>query len=398
MVINGKRQETVAARVRRHARQLPAPPVVESFAHLRSWQVERLIAVREERRLTHITEKYIRMPVRKDERLRPFLTNYLPKMRAQGSSNSDSRSEWVKPGVPPLPFPAQLKELSARTFRHVIRQPLNTVARVLVNLLLSFFVGILFLQTGYMQQSIYARVGFLFFMTSIQAFITVVAAVLTFTEERALFLREKMKHIYGTSAYFLGRTAVDIGMQTGLSILFGLPAYWMVGLQNDFGKFVQFSICLVMVGQSSQSYALILGALIPYRTVALMLSPLVMVPFMMTTGFFVTMKSIPGWLKWLCAISPQRYVFESLMDIEFSGLKLKCRLEEMITVPLDNGQLQRYCPLERGEDVTELFGLERGTYAYNMIMVFVLTVVVRLVAYGCLRWSAYYHMRSSGGG
>lgn len=127
----------------------------------------------------------------------------------------------------------------------------------------------------------------MFFMTSIQAFITVVSAVLTFAEERALFLREKQKHLYHTSAYFLGRTAVDIALQTVLALIFGMFAYPMVGMQASGKKFFQFVLCLILVGQATHAYALIVGALIPFQTLALMLSPIVMVPFMMVTGFFV---------------------------------------------------------------------------------------------------------------
>jgi hypothetical protein len=289
VVVNGVRQETLRQRRYRHLLALPPPPPIQAYAHLRSSQVEKLIAIREDLRLRAVTDKYLTAPIRRDERLSPFLSDYLPKMRALGADDRGAHADYVKPGVPQLAFPAQLRLLSMRTFRHVMRQPLNTVMRVAVNLLLSLFVGVLFYQTGHTQQSVYARVGFLFFMTSIQAFVTVMAAVLTFTEERALFLRERVKYIYDTSAYFIGRTLVDVFLQSGLAVVFGILAYWLVGLQPDFGRFVLYTLMLVMVGQSSQSYALIIGALVPYRTVALMLSPLVMVPFMMTTGFFVTM-------------------------------------------------------------------------------------------------------------
>jgi len=312
------------------------------FTSLSSMAIKRIIASREDTRLNLVAEQYLMRPVPRDPRLTPFLTNYIPRLRAShhedgrggaggaGASggvggaaglgapgefcNSASTvaglegaygihldreagaggTEHITPGVPQLAFKHQLKHLSHRTFLHVIRQPMNTVMRVAVNVFLSVFVGLLFFQTGNKQQSVYARVGFLFFMTSIQAFITIVAAVLTFTEERALFLREKQKHIYSTSAYFLGRTFVDMALQTVLAIIFGAFAYPMVGLQGDMNKFVGYIFALILTGQATHSYALIVGALVPYRTVALMLSPIVMVPFMMVTGFFAHNETMPG--------------------------------------------------------------------------------------------------------
>uniref|UniRef100_A0A0A9XMA8 ATP-binding cassette sub-family G member 2 n=1 Tax=Lygus hesperus TaxID=30085 RepID=A0A0A9XMA8_LYGHE len=180
-------------------------------------------------------------------------------------------SEFVKPGVPQISWKSQLKYLYHRTSLHILRQPMNTILRIAVNISLSLYVGFLFYQTGRSQQSIYARVGFLFFMTSIQAFVTTVGVVLTFAEERALFLREKQKRIYDTSAYFIGRTIVDMGLQTVLAIIFGAFAYPMVGLQGSFKKFLQYTLCLILIGQSTHSYALIVASVIPYQYVILYL-------------------------------------------------------------------------------------------------------------------------------
>jgi len=227
--------------------------------------------------------------------------------------------------------------------------------------------------------------------------VTTVAAVLTFTEERALFLREKQKYIYDTSTYFIGRTFVDMGLQTILAIIFGAFAYFMVGLQGDAGKFILYTICLIMVGQSTQSYALIVAAVVPYRTVALMLCPVVMVPFMMVTGFFVNNASIPNWLVWLQYISPQKFMFESLMSVEFNGLKLTCSNKELITIPLDDGKFELYCPLVQGSDIMKMFSLRPDRYGLNLLFVAILTVAVRVIAYFSLRLSAYFHIKNSGG-
>jgi hypothetical protein len=60
--------------------------------------------------------------------------------------------------------------------------------------------------------------------------------------------------------------------------------------------------------------------------------------------------------------------------------------------------MQRFCPLERGEEVMALFGLQPDRYGYNFGLVLVLTVVVRFLAYACLRWSAWYHIKTTTGG
>lgn len=364
--------------------------------------LERLVAEFEDKRLSAITDRYLQDPVRRDERYSPFLQQYVPRLRKgilrlnEDEDGGSGGSNRPATGGPQIPLVYQLKYLSQRTYTHVIRQPMNTILRVLVNVFLSIFVGILFYQTGNSQASIFARVGFLFFMSSIQAFITVVSAVLTFTEERALFLREKQKNLYTTSAYFVGRTLIDIGLQTILAFVFGMFAYPMVGLQGSGKKFFQFIFCLVLIGQATHSYALIVGALVPFRTVALMLSPMVMVPFMMVTGFFANNKSMPEWMEFVRAVSPQKYMFEALMATEFDGLALECKPHEYIALPVAMGVVN-YCPFTDGHTILNLFRMPHGDarYWWNVGMVFIVMIVVRFVAYGALRFSAWRHLNSS---
>lgn len=55
------------------------------------------------------------------------------------------------------------------------------------------------------------------------------------------------------------------------------------------------------------------------KLVAMMLCPLTMVPFMLMSGFFLNMDSVPSWMTWLSAVSPHRYLFEAIMTNEFAG-------------------------------------------------------------------------------
>jgi ABC-type multidrug transport system permease subunit len=392
------------------------------------FDIDEVLIERENKRLALITDTYLKYPIQPNHSLSPFLSNYIPKLRVLDKEGAVALQEIgfdfqikglgggkksktapdkearrkidiVQPGKAALPWVDQLKVLTHRTFLHTVRDPLNTVARIGVNLLLSFFVGLLFFQTGDSQKSLYARVGFLFFMTSIQAFITVMGAVLTFSEERALFIREYHKQIYATSSYFLGRTIIDVIMQTVLSVLFGSLAYPMVGLRPSFMTFVKYTICLIMVAQGTHSYALVLGAIIPYRTVALMLSPVVMVPFLTVSGFLAPLNQLSPAISWLTWFSPQRWMFEAMMNLELIDLAFQCRPAEFITVPLDNGTMEKVCPILTGKAVLSLFGLSANpnTFIINVIACVIIAVVIKVVALGALKFSAWWTIRNSTG-
>ena len=78
-----------------------------------------------------------------------------------------------------LSFLSQTILLLKRSYLTYIREPINTLVRGIINLLLSLFIGLLFINTSNNQSSIYSRVGFIFFIICMQALVTIVNSVLT---------------------------------------------------------------------------------------------------------------------------------------------------------------------------------------------------------------------------
>ena len=210
------------------------------------------------------------------------------------------------------------------------------------------------------------------------------------TEERTLFTRERNLHIYRTTAYFFSKTLVELPVQLALSFLLGSIGYYMVGLQPSPSHFVRFSVGLGLLALSSNSMGQILGAIAPSPVFAVMLSPLCVIPFMLTSGFFLNQADYPPYLLPLKLLSPHLYVFTSLFATEFTHLPLHCRPDE--TIPVWIGERQYgYCYLERGEQVLGLFRIGVGGgdgvgYGLNMCWVACLFVGYRVVALLALKW------------
>ena len=210
---------------------------------------------------------------------------------------------------------------------------------------------------------------------------------LSVTEERALFTRERGCHVYRTSAYFLSKALLEVPVQVGLSFLLGSVGYFMVGLQPDASHFFRFSLGLALLALASNSLGQILGALAPSALMAVMLSPISVIPFMLTSGFFLNLDDFPPYLIPLRALSPHLYVFTSLFSLEFTDLPFHCRPDE--TIPIYVGPLRTdFCYLTSGQKVLDMFHIcedSRGRYWSNMGYVALLFVGFRWVAFMALK-------------
>ena len=207
------------------------------------------------------------------------------------------------------------------------------------------------------------------------------------TEERPLFLRERGCHVYRTSAYFFSKSAVEVPVQLLLSLLLGSVGYFMVGLRASAGHFLRFSLGLGLLALSSNSLGQVLGALAPSPLMAVMLSPLVVIPFMLTSGFFLNVDDIPPYLLPLRVLSPHLYVFTALFAEEFTGLQLHCADDEAMEVWVGEKRTE-FCYLVRGEQVLDMFHIEwdeTGRYWGNMGAVALLFVGFRMLALGALK-------------
>lgn len=288
-----------------------------------------------------------------------------------------------------LSFGQQMRHLLKRTWVHTMRERANMLTRIVQNIALAIYIGGLFYHAGKHsnQRSVYARVGFLFFILNAQALLSIVNSVLTFTEEGLVYAREKAGKMYNTGAYFLSKTIIDIPIQLALNLLCAGVTQGMVGLQPGFSVFMGFYLTLVLITCCTQSIGLLLAAVVPHAAIAMLLCPICMVPFMLTSGFFLTASSVPTAMKWLVWISPHRYMFEAAMADEFAGLSFSCDPGEALDPPRGpSGTAWELCPITTAQDVMDNFSLSFGTYGYNVGITTVLFLVFRVLAYVALRY------------
>lgn len=128
-------------------------------------------------------------------------------------------------------------------------------------------------------------------------------ALLSFPEERPVFLREYSTNHYGVLPYFLSRLTVEVVI-TGVQIFVQVViTYFMVGFHSNFGMMYLTVYALAM---ASTALAVTLGCSVEDAKLAQELLPLLFVPQMLFSGFFVVPELIPVWLRWaqyLCSLT-----------------------------------------------------------------------------------------------
>jgi ABC-type multidrug transport system ATPase subunit/ABC-type multidrug transport system permease subunit len=142
--------------------------------------------------------------------------------------------------------------------------------------------------------------------------------MLTFPQERPVFLREYAARQYGVVPYFVSKTLVEMPVILVAAALQFLVSYWLMGLQGNFLLLVIVSWLLAI---TSSALALIVGCGVASVEKAIQFGPLVLLPQMLFSGLFVPINSIPTSLRWVQYVCPLKYAINVLGIVEFWYVK-----------------------------------------------------------------------------
>jgi ABC-type multidrug transport system permease subunit len=125
-------------------------------------------------------------------------------------------------------------------------------------------------------------------------------ALLAFPQERPIFLREYSTNHYSVGSYFLARFTIEAVVTAIQILLMVIVSYWLVGFQMSFTN-----LFLIMYGLAMASTALSvwLGCVVEDPKLGQEMLPVLFVPQLLFSGFFVAPELMPSWLSWA------RYIF-----------------------------------------------------------------------------------------
>jgi hypothetical protein len=142
--------------------------------------------------------------------------------------------------------------------------------------------------------------------------------ILIFPEERPCFLREVNNNMYGPSPYFWAKIVSELPFSTIQPAVFCSIIYFVIGF-NDAGAsyFFTFLFIVILTYNAAQGYALVISAAFSDKQLAVTLTPVLIIPFMLFAGFFCSTDSIPIWLREFQYTSIFMYAYNALLLNQF---------------------------------------------------------------------------------
>ena len=187
--------------------------------------------------------------------------------------------------------------LAKRNFLNLIRLPQTSYVKLLTTCMTALFAILLFFDTTKDVQGIQNVQGSLFFITMNISFNAIQNVILIFPDERPVFLREVNNNMYQATPYFWAKVISELPFSISVPAIFGCIVYYAIGYNPAASNFILFLIILVLIYNASSGYSLIISASFSDKQLAVTLTPVLIIPFMLFAGFFVSSDNIPWYLK-----------------------------------------------------------------------------------------------------
>ncbi|KAI9140959.1 ABC-2 type transporter-domain-containing protein [Paraphysoderma sedebokerense] len=221
-------------------------------------------------------------------------------------------------------FQDQFSVLFRRAFKNAMRNKLIVKAKFAQILFMSILMGLIFLQVHKrsLAAQIQDRTGALFFVAVNMVMSTAMGMLTVFFAEKQVFQREFGSGYYSLPAYFLTKLGVELPFQIILPFIFAAIFYWLVGFQDDAGKFLILAACTILLSLSGTAIGTLSACAFNSLNMALAIIPMLLLPLMIFSGLFVNSGNIPVFLDWIKYLSPMKYGFVAMVKNEFEGLNM----------------------------------------------------------------------------
>jgi ABC-type multidrug transport system ATPase subunit len=262
---------------------------------------------------------------------------FFPKEHSQDLSQyQDYNRDSMKQTVHKVSCCIELEMLLHREMISMIRNPTPMIANVLITAFLSVVFGIIFLGVGNDDRSnmlvVQAVVGAL--VNTLMAVMMGQSqnALMIFSGERPLFMREYSTNHYTIGPYFFSKLVSEALQSCVAMMVQALITYFMIRFEMNF--FIFFVILFAMA-MTSTAVCVLLGAAFADPKIPAALFPLVVVPQFYFSGVFIATNLIPvgiRWIQWLCSLkyaAGLAYIYElddcgsELADANCSALLLQ---------------------------------------------------------------------------
>jgi ABC-type multidrug transport system ATPase subunit len=222
----------------------------------------------------------------------------------------------------------QFTLLSLRSFRGVFRLPEEILNKLFVPIIISIMIILVYGRLDHDLTSIQSRNGCIFFIWIASIFIPIQTVIVIFPDERPVFQKEYSNRMYSSLAYFISRWIADLPNVFLFTVICVNSYYFVVGLNDTHPRifFIHF-FYIMLLNWGANGFGYLFSVLWNQKDMAVNLIPVVVIPFMLTSGFFVNQNNIVPILRPLEYISLFRFSFQVLAPNEYTDLDLDWRPE-----------------------------------------------------------------------
>jgi len=191
--------------------------------------------------------------------------------------------------------------------------------------------------------------------------------------EMPVLLKENFNRWYSLKSYYMAITVSDIPFQTVFCVMYLSIVYFLTSQPPETMRFCMFLGACLLISFVAQSVGLVVGAAMNVQN-GVFLAPVMSVPFLLFSGFFVSFDAIPVYLRWITYLSYIRYGFEgtALATYSFAREKLKC--------------FQVYCHFKDPETTLEELDMLDADFTLDILALILIFLVLRISAYLFLRF------------
>lgn len=245
--------------------------------------------------------------------------------------------------------------------------------RLFAHILVGFLIGALYWQIGNDGSKVLSNLGFLFFNMLFLMYTSMTITILSFPLEMPVLLKEHFNRWYSLRSYYLAITVSDMPFQTIFCVVYVTIVYLMTAQPLEPFRFGMFLSACLLVSFVAQSVGLVVGAAMNVQN-GVFLAPVMSVPFLLFSGFFVSFDAIPIYLRWITYLSYIRYGFEgtALATYGFDRSKLQCFIS--------------YCHFKSPLTTLQELDMDKSSYAVDAAALVAIFFFLRIAAYLFLKW------------
>ncbi|CAF0914230.1 unnamed protein product [Brachionus calyciflorus] len=166
-----------------------------------------------------------------------------------------------------------------------IRNPYASKITVIQVIIIAVFLGLVFLRLENNEFGVQNKSGALFIIIFQASFGFLLSVVNTFPSDLTLVYRESKNRLYSITPYYLVKQIAELPKFIIIPGFMITVVYYMAGLNDNFGVFVQIFFTIILCTQVAVSWGLFLSAASPNSEAAIALVAPAVMPLLILCGF-----------------------------------------------------------------------------------------------------------------